>query len=78
VDDTPWQQININYPARTPQEREQHAIHHLGRALPAAETAGLITAWWVIRKGAWRIRYLPTEKRDSRELARKLITDGAS
>lgn len=76
MDDTPWQQINIRYPGPTAPDRELHAINHLERVLPAAETAGLITSWWFIRKGAWRIRYLPTQKQDSRELARKLITDG--
>ncbi|MFD6612783.1 thiopeptide-type bacteriocin biosynthesis protein [Micromonospora chalcea] len=58
--ETPWQQVNITYPGQSRHEREQHAIPHLHRVLPAAETAGLITSWWFIRKGPWRIRYLPT------------------
>ncbi|MDM4721387.1 thiopeptide-type bacteriocin biosynthesis protein [Micromonospora sp. WMMA1363] len=78
MDDSPWQQINISYPGDTPQEREQRAVDHLGRVLPAAEAAGLITSWWVIRKGAWRVRYLPTGQQRSRERARELITDGVS
>ncbi|PZG07813.1 bacteriocin biosynthesis protein, partial [Micromonospora craterilacus] len=41
----------MSYPGHSRQEREQHAIPHLSRVLPAAETAGMITAWWFIRKG---------------------------
>lgn len=76
MDDTSWRQITIHYPGDTPHEREQHAVEHLSRALPAAETAGHITAWWFIRKGAWRIRYLPTQLPDSHTLAHALLTDG--
>ncbi|WP_432830669.1 thiopeptide-type bacteriocin biosynthesis protein [Dactylosporangium sp. CA-092794] len=71
----PWQQINITYPGATSQEREQHAIAHLRQVLPAAETAGLITTWWFIRKGPWRVRYLPTQHHHSHDLARQLLTD---
>jgi thiopeptide-type bacteriocin biosynthesis protein len=78
VDETSWQQINISYPGRTRQHQEPHAVAHLSQVLPAAEMAGLITSWWFIRKGAWRIRYLPTEEPDSQHLACKLLTDRAS
>lgn len=78
MDQTPWQQFNIRYPGQSPHEREQHAIAHLGHALPSAQAAGLITAWWFIRKGAWRIRYLPTTKQHSQHLARNLLTDTVS
>jgi len=78
VEETSWQQINISYPGETRQQQEQHAITHLAQALPAAEAAGLITSWWFIRKGAWRIRYLPTQVPDSRDLARELLTRGVS
>jgi thiopeptide-type bacteriocin biosynthesis protein len=78
VDNTPWHQINISYPGHTAREREQHAVTHLSRVLPAAETAGLITSWWFIRKGAWRIRYLPTKHPDSGEQAHRLLTKGAT
>jgi thiopeptide-type bacteriocin biosynthesis protein len=77
VDDSPWQQINISYPGQTPQEREQRAVDHLSRVLPAAEAAGLITSWWVIRKGAWRVRYLPAGQVGG-ERAHELITEGVS
>jgi thiopeptide-type bacteriocin biosynthesis protein len=76
VDDTLWQQINIAYPGQTAHDHEQHAVAHLLRTLPAAETTGLITGWWFIRKGPWRIRYLPTEQPNSRHLAHQLLTDG--
>jgi thiopeptide-type bacteriocin biosynthesis protein len=76
VDDNPWQQITIAYPGRTPQEREHLAVTHLARVLPAAETAGLITCWWFIRKGAWRVRYLPTQAPGSQAAAHAMITDG--
>ncbi|WP_435125374.1 thiopeptide-type bacteriocin biosynthesis protein [Micromonospora tulbaghiae] len=78
MDHTPWQQINITYPGRTAQEREQQAVAHLSRVLPAAETAGLITSWWFIRKGAWRIRYLPTERLESGAQVRRLLTEGVT
>lgn len=76
MDETPWQQINITYPGHTRQQQEQHAVAHLRQVLPAAQAAGLITSWWFIRKGAWRVRYLPTGKPDSEVLSRHLITDG--
>ncbi|MFY1577404.1 thiopeptide-type bacteriocin biosynthesis protein [Verrucosispora sp. WMMD703] len=78
MDHTPWHQINITYPGQTAREREQQAVAHLSRVLPAAETAGLITSWWFIRKGAWRIRYLPTLRPDSGEQARRLLTEGVT
>ncbi|GGJ90325.1 hypothetical protein GCM10010123_20200 [Pilimelia anulata] len=78
MDDSPWQQININYPGQDAHERALRAIEHLNRVLPAAESSGLITSWWYIRKGAWRIRYLPTDQQRSRQLAKELITDGVS
>ena len=78
MDETSWRQINISYPGRTRQQQEQHAVAHLRQVLPAAEAAGLITSGWFIRKGAWRIRYLPAGKPGSQDLARKLLTDGVS
>ncbi|MET7752682.1 thiopeptide-type bacteriocin biosynthesis protein [Micromonospora sp. NPDC005367] len=78
MDHTPWHQVNISYPGQAAREREQQAVTHLSRVLAAAETAGLITCWWFIRKGAWRIRYLPTNSPDSGDLARRLLTEGAN
>jgi thiopeptide-type bacteriocin biosynthesis protein len=77
VDETPWQQVNISCAGGTRQQQEQRAIEHLRQVLPAAEDAGLIASWWFIRKGAWRVRYLPTET-GSQGLARKLLTGGVS
>ncbi|MEU8284112.1 thiopeptide-type bacteriocin biosynthesis protein [Micromonospora sp. NPDC048905] len=54
-----WQQVNIAYPGPDSRQREVQAAEHLTRVLPAAEAEGLITSWWFIRKGPWRIRYLP-------------------
>jgi thiopeptide-type bacteriocin biosynthesis protein len=78
VDEPRWQQLNIAYPGQTHQQREQHAIAHLGRVLPAAETAGLITAWWFIRKGPWRVRYLLHHEPHGQDPARELLTDGVT
>ncbi|MER7457314.1 thiopeptide-type bacteriocin biosynthesis protein [Micromonospora sp. NPDC126480] len=57
--DNPWRQVTIAYPGHSRREREQHATPHLSSVLPTAETAGLITSWWFMRKGPWRIRYRP-------------------
>lgn len=61
---TPWKQVNITYPGADPRERERHAIAHLANVPPAAEADGLITAWFFIRKGHWRVRYLLAEGAD--------------
>ncbi|MFF0255960.1 thiopeptide-type bacteriocin biosynthesis protein [Micromonospora zamorensis] len=66
-----WRQVNITYPSPDPRQRETLAVEHLSRVLPAAETSGLITCWWFIRKGSWRIRYLPATFSDP---ARTLLT----
>ncbi|WP_432983042.1 thiopeptide-type bacteriocin biosynthesis protein [Dactylosporangium sp. CA-233914] len=78
MDEHPWQQVNINYPGPTPEACEQHAVAHLSRVLPAAETAGLITGWWFIRKGAWRIRYLPADNHSHQDRAHQLLTNGVT
>ncbi|WP_261568994.1 thiopeptide-type bacteriocin biosynthesis protein [Frankia gtarii] len=58
MNETAWKQVNITYPNPDAHQRERHAVGHLARVLPAAEADGLITAWFFIRKGTWRIRYL--------------------
>jgi thiopeptide-type bacteriocin biosynthesis protein len=78
VNGTPWQQVNITWPGDTRQQHEQHAVAHLSQVLPAAETDGLITSWWFIRKGPWRIRYQPANEPGSRRLASAMITRGVS
>ncbi|MEU8082568.1 thiopeptide-type bacteriocin biosynthesis protein [Micromonospora sp. NPDC049101] len=54
-----WKQVNVAYPGPDSRKREMQAVEHLAPVLPAAEAEGLITSWWFIRKGPWRIRYLP-------------------
>jgi thiopeptide-type bacteriocin biosynthesis protein len=61
MDETHWKQVNITFPLEDHREREQQAISHLARTLPVAENTGLITSWFFIRKGRWRIRYLPAD-----------------
>jgi thiopeptide-type bacteriocin biosynthesis protein len=78
VNHTPWQQVNITFPGQTAREREQQAVAHLSRVLPAAQNAGLITSWWFIRKGTWRIRYQPTNSPDSGDHVRRLLTEGVT
>lgn len=68
MDEAAWHQVNITY------EHEQHAVTHLRTVLPAAEAAGLITSWWFIRKGPWRIRYLSGDV----QAAHSLITQGVA
>lgn len=70
MEQTPWQQVNIAYPGDTGQHREHQAVAHLSLVLPAAQAAGLIDQWWFIRKGPWRIRYLPSANLDSGQLAK--------
>jgi thiopeptide-type bacteriocin biosynthesis protein len=77
VNDFPWHQINITYPGDTPEQRGRHAVAHLHRVLPAAATAGLISAWWFIRKGAWRIRY-QTGIHHNEAQARDRLTEGVT
>lgn len=77
MNDLPWHQINITYPGDTPEQRGRHAVAHLHRVLPAATTAGLIGAWWFIRKGAWRIRY-QAGIHHAEDQVRDRLTDGVS
>ncbi|WP_322747934.1 MULTISPECIES: thiopeptide-type bacteriocin biosynthesis protein [unclassified Frankia] len=58
MNETAWKQVTITYPGPDRHQRERHAVGHLARVLPAAEADGLITSWFFIRKGAWRVRYL--------------------
>lgn len=71
-----WRQINITYPGPGWQDRERQAISHLAGILPEAETSGLISSWWFIRKGAWRIRYCLAQDTASPDPLRPLLTDG--
>lgn len=67
MEETPWKQVNIAYPAQDSAGRERQAIAHLTGILPSAEANGLITCWWFIRKGPWRVRYLLTDPADGND-----------
>jgi thiopeptide-type bacteriocin biosynthesis protein len=59
--ETRWVQVNITFPGQDAYERERRAVGHLSRVLPVAEADGHITSWFFIRKGRWRVRFLPAE-----------------
>lgn len=54
--DTPWRQLNVAFPHWATAERT--ALTHVAPRMAAAETEGLIAAWFFVRKApCWRIRY---------------------
>lgn len=58
---TGWRQINLKFHNRD--AAEMVAATHLEPAMATTETAGLITAWFFVRKGHWwRIRYRPADE----------------
>ncbi|MBP2707385.1 thiopeptide-type bacteriocin biosynthesis protein [Microbispora sp. RL4-1S] len=58
MDPYPWRQVNVVFPNWA--AAEQTAAAHLAPLMTEAETEGLITAWFFIRKApCWRLRYLP-------------------
>lgn len=74
--DLTWRQVTIAYPGDGREERERQAIAHLSRIFPAAEAAGLVTCWWFMRKGSWRIRYVPAHA--GTDPLENLLTDGVN
>ncbi len=81
MNETAWKQVTIAYPSPDRHQRERHAVDHLARVLPAAEADGLITSWFFIRKGAWRVRYLLAQDADgggepNPDPLHPLLTDG--
>jgi len=79
---TSWRQVNITYAGTDSRQRERHAVDHLTHVLPAAESDGLVAAWFFIRKGPWRIRYLLAQDAGSHnepnaDPVRPLLIDGA-
>jgi protein-L-isoaspartate(D-aspartate) O-methyltransferase len=56
---SPWRQVNLTW--ATWQDAEAMATRHLAPLLTTAEAAGVLTAWWFIRKReTWRLRLLRT------------------
>ncbi|ABW16087.1 conserved hypothetical protein [Parafrankia sp. EAN1pec] len=76
MDETPWRQINITWPGPDRHQRERQAIDHLARVLPAAEASSLISSWFFLRKGPWRVRYLLTQDPHGHDPLHPLLTDG--
>jgi thiopeptide-type bacteriocin biosynthesis protein len=74
MEETLWKQVNIRYPGQSRQDREQQAVPHLSRVLPELEGAGLITSWWFMRKGPWRIRYLASAPHNGLDPLRRLLS----
>lgn len=54
-----WLQVNIRF-ADT-HSAEKAAVAHLRPWLEQAEADGAIRSWFFIRKGEWRLRYLPPD-----------------
>lgn len=52
-----WRQLSIAFP--DPRTAEATTVAHLVPILAEAEVRRLITAWFVVRKGVWRLRYRP-------------------
>lgn len=60
MDPSSWTQLNLHFgdPERV-EDIEDIAVAHLAPALTTAESAGLLTGWFFIRKRpGWRLRYL--------------------
>jgi thiopeptide-type bacteriocin biosynthesis protein len=51
-----WRQVTIAFP--DPHAAEQAASTHLAPILAEANARQLITTWFYVRKGDWRLRYL--------------------
>jgi thiopeptide-type bacteriocin biosynthesis protein len=52
-----WRQVTVTFP--DPRTAEQSARSHLAPILAEAERRQLITTWFYVRKGGWRVRYAP-------------------
>lgn len=60
MDTLTWHQVNVAFPDWA--SAEGTAVDHLAPLLDTAETDGLITSWFFVRKApCWRIRYLPRQ-----------------
>ncbi|MFC5187790.1 thiopeptide-type bacteriocin biosynthesis protein [Actinomadura harenae] len=74
--ETKWRQVNLTFPSSHPRERERQAVAHLSQVLPRAEASCLITAWFFVRKGHWRVRYLPAGPDSTGQSVHHLLTQG--
>jgi len=72
ADRTQWHQLNIRFGDRHAAERA--AIAYLGPVLREAESTGLVTSWFFIRKQWWRFRYLPASSTSAGE-AKNLLEE---
>jgi thiopeptide-type bacteriocin biosynthesis protein len=73
-----WQQLNITFASPHRHAVEHAALTHLGPAITDAETQGLITSWFFIRKHPWKLRYLPADPGTSQESDTLLHTAAAN
>ncbi|MFA1546165.1 thiopeptide-type bacteriocin biosynthesis protein [Actinomadura chokoriensis] len=63
-DTTRWRQLYVRFPDW--ESSEQDAVTHLAPLLHQAETEGLISTWWFMRKHpCWRLRLIPGPAADS-------------
>jgi thiopeptide-type bacteriocin biosynthesis protein len=74
ADQPHWHQINVQFDNHSAAERS--ALARLGPVLATAESTGLLTSWFFIRKQWWRFRYLPTSSATASE-ATRLLEDAA-
>ncbi|TDC37665.1 methyltransferase [Micromonospora sp. 15K316] len=65
-----WRQTTIAFP--DPHTAEQAARTHLAPILAEAEARHLITTWFYVRKGNWRLRYLPASDEADRYLSSQM------
>lgn len=65
-----WRQVTITFP--DPRTAEQTARSHLAPILAEAERRQLITTWFYVRKGSWRLRYTPAATDTDRFMADEL------
>ncbi|MGH3854055.1 MAG: thiopeptide-type bacteriocin biosynthesis protein [Pseudonocardiaceae bacterium] len=62
----PWRQVSIQFDDYS--AAEHTGVTHLAPEMTNAETAGLITSWFFIRKSpCWRLRFLPSHDKTERD-----------
>lgn len=63
-----WRQVTVTFPE--PHAAEEIARRHIAPILTEAERRQLITSWFYVRKGSWRLRYAPAARYVANELER--------